>query len=343
MDPALTQRIIKLANQNGVPPAFAWSLIRAESGGAHLRNGKVITSPAGAVGLMQLMPATARGLGVDPYDEAQNLEGGMRMLGKAWKTYNGNQDLVAASYNAGGGAVAKYGGVPPYAETKAYIKRIRAYQRDFGGADAGKAPAQPVTAQGVELPDMPMPDLSEAAPQPAPAQPYMDAVAKLGGFSSFKLPEVTVAVPATPSLPQGGTIKVQGVEDQADHDVVKDALQFLGTPYSWGGGSPSGPTRGTGRGASTVGFDCSAYAQWFWAKQGVKIPRTTYEQIKAGRPVSLARMQPGDLVFFGTKSDPHHVGIFIGNGKYVEAPRTGGKIQISKLAERTPLAARTYR
>jgi cell wall-associated NlpC family hydrolase len=106
---------------------------------------------------------------------------------------------------------------------------------------------------------------------------------------------------------------------------VQAAKQFLGTPYSWGGGSPSGPTRGFGRGASTVGFDCSSLVQYAWAKAGVKLPRTTYDQIKFGRAVpNIQSAAPGDLLF------PHtgHVQMYIGNGKVIEAPRTGGHVQI---------------
>jgi len=92
-------------------------------------------------------------------------------------------------------------------------------------------------------------------------------------------------------------------------------------PYSWGGGNTKGPTLGTDQGAHTVGFDCSSFAQYIWAKQGVAIPRTTYGQIKAGKAVaSIAQAQPGDLLFPSTG----HVQIYIGNGHVIEEPHTGG-------------------
>jgi len=85
-------------------------------------------SPAGAQGVMQLMPATARSLGVeDPFDARSNIMGGAKYISQKLKQYNGNIDLALAAYNAGSGNVAKYGGVPPFKETRDYIKRIRGY------------------------------------------------------------------------------------------------------------------------------------------------------------------------------------------------------------------------
>ena len=80
-------------------------------------------SHKGAIGLAQLMPDTARGLGVNPYDPRQNLEGGARYLAEQYRTF-GSWRLALAASNAGPGAVAKYGGVPPYKETRNYVKVI---------------------------------------------------------------------------------------------------------------------------------------------------------------------------------------------------------------------------
>jgi soluble lytic murein transglycosylase-like protein len=85
-------------------------------------------SPVGACGLMQLMPATARVLGItDIFDARQNIFGGTQYLRRLLDTYQGDLNRVLAAYNAGPGAVEKYNGVPPYAETRAYVASIRAH------------------------------------------------------------------------------------------------------------------------------------------------------------------------------------------------------------------------
>ena len=81
-------------------------------------------SDAGAIGVMQLMPETARGLGVNPYDEQQNIEGGAKYLRQMLDTFGGNVRKAVAAYNAGPGAVQKYGGIPPYGETQHYVGKV---------------------------------------------------------------------------------------------------------------------------------------------------------------------------------------------------------------------------
>ncbi|MFN3228898.1 MAG: lytic transglycosylase domain-containing protein [Asticcacaulis sp.] len=95
------------------------TLIRQESG----FNASAV-SPRGAIGLMQLMPATARELGVDPRDPAANIRGGAAYLRRQLDRFEGRLDLALAAYNAGAGAVDRHGGIPPYAETLTYISRI---------------------------------------------------------------------------------------------------------------------------------------------------------------------------------------------------------------------------
>jgi len=81
-------------------------------------------SDAGAIGVMQLMPETAASLGVNPYDEQENIEGGAKYLREMLDTFNGNVRQAVAAYNAGPNAVKKYGGIPPYSETQHYVGRV---------------------------------------------------------------------------------------------------------------------------------------------------------------------------------------------------------------------------
>ncbi|TAN07123.1 MAG: lytic transglycosylase domain-containing protein [Rhodanobacteraceae bacterium] len=114
------------AKLTGVNPALLRAVIHAESG----FNPRAL-SYKGAQGLMQLMPGTAFELGVgNAFDPAQNISGGARYLAMLLRAYHGDVKLAAAAYNAGAGAVTKYGGIPPYAETQVYVKRVALlYQR----------------------------------------------------------------------------------------------------------------------------------------------------------------------------------------------------------------------
>ena len=110
------------AQRYGLDPALLKGLIRQESGFDARAQ-----SSAGALGLTQLMPSTAASLGVDPLDPAQAIDGGARYLRQQLDRFGGDPAKALAAYNAGPGAVAKYGGIPPYAETQAYVRRIQSY------------------------------------------------------------------------------------------------------------------------------------------------------------------------------------------------------------------------
>ncbi|MFC5799124.1 C40 family peptidase [Streptomyces formicae] len=107
-------------------------------------------------------------------------------------------------------------------------------------------------------------------------------------------------------------------------EIVELARQSLGVKYVWGGNS------------LTSGIDCSGLVQQVFKAYGIALPRVTYDQINVGYSVQPNKLRPGDLVFFDTdrkRSGPDHVGIYIGGGKFIHAPRPGDKVKISSLAE----------
>jgi hypothetical protein len=111
---------LEVAEKYNLDPKLFNALINQESG----FNPKAV-SHAGAQGLTQLMPKTAQSLGVtDPFDPRQNLEGGAKYLAQMLRQFNGDRSLALAAYNAGPGAVKRYGGIPPFSETQNYVKKI---------------------------------------------------------------------------------------------------------------------------------------------------------------------------------------------------------------------------
>lgn len=123
------QIIQRVARKYSIESDLIHSIIRVES-----NYNAAAVSPKGAVGLMQLMPETAREYGVNNiYDPGENIEGGVRYLKDLIKAFDGKTDLVLAAYNAGQEAIKKYGGIPPYAETIKYIQKIKqsGYDKKF--------------------------------------------------------------------------------------------------------------------------------------------------------------------------------------------------------------------
>ncbi|MBF6341789.1 bifunctional lytic transglycosylase/C40 family peptidase [Nocardia abscessus] len=101
--------------------------------------------------------------------------------------------------------------------------------------------------------------------------------------------------------------------------VISFACAQLGLPYVWGGNGPD----------VNGGWDCSGLTQAAYRSAGISIPRTTYDQVHTGTPVSEGQLAPGDLVFYGTAADVHHVGIYLGGGQMVHAPTFDKPVQIS--------------
>ncbi|MGW2866341.1 C40 family peptidase [Streptomyces sp. NPDC001205] len=120
--------------------------------------------------------------------------------------------------------------------------------------------------------------------------------------------------------------------------AVNTAAEQIGKPYSWGGGDASGPSTGTccspngSSGTYIIGFDCSGLTLYAYAKAGIFLPRTAAEQYAASEPVSRDAMLPGDLVFYGSSAGSiHHVGLYIGGGYMIEAPRPGTNVRYSSI------------
>lgn len=131
---AFESQIRSAAVYNSVDESLVRAIIHAES--AYHPDA---VSPAGAQGLMQLMPATQEELNVrNPFDPAHNIAGGVRHLSDLLREFDGNVKLAAAAYNAGSGAVRKHGGIPPYNETREYVRRVeilyKRYQSAFRGS-----------------------------------------------------------------------------------------------------------------------------------------------------------------------------------------------------------------
>jgi peptidoglycan DL-endopeptidase CwlO len=121
----------------------------------------------------------------------------------------------------------------------------------------------------------------------------------------------------TVGIGSGSTISPTPAAPPATHGGVTGiAAQYLGTPYVWGGASPSG-------------FDCSGFVMYVYAQVGVSLPHSSYAQYGYGSPVSMSQLQPGDLVFFDGLG---HVGIYVGGGTFIHAPHTGDVVKYSSLS-----------
>jgi soluble lytic murein transglycosylase-like protein len=128
LNPAQIHDLVAGASQaDGVPEGLIHAVLMTESAGD-----PSAISTAGAEGLMQLMPGTAAGCGIaNPFDPTENVQCGAGYLRAMLHRYHGNVSLAVAAYNAGPGAVDRYRGIPPYAETQAYVARVLAAYRDY--------------------------------------------------------------------------------------------------------------------------------------------------------------------------------------------------------------------
>jgi soluble lytic murein transglycosylase-like protein len=132
---AFERRVIATATQAGIDPALVLAVVETESGEA-----ADAVSPRGAVGLMQVLPETAAEVGLpDAADPATNLEAGCRYLAALLDSFGGDVELALAAYNAGPGAVRRWGTVPPYRETRTFVARVAAAYKQLTGLDLEEA------------------------------------------------------------------------------------------------------------------------------------------------------------------------------------------------------------
>lgn len=173
-------------------------------------------------------------------------------------------------------------------------------------------------------------ELERAAPTGGFASVLAQAAASLRdgstAASGTSAPGRTAAATTTPGAPALWSVTGGATGSQ----VVADARRHLGTPYQWGGDSPSG-------------FDCSGLVQYVFAAAGVPLPRVAQTQYDAGPAVDPGqRVVPGDLVFFGTgPTDVSHVGIFVGDGLMVDAPHPGAVVRFDRVAGFEPIVGVT--
>jgi len=129
------------------------------------------------------------------------------------------------------------------------------------------------------------------------------------------------SVPQLPADAGSPRVEVPPVElpppDPVRSQIVFTAMQMMGTPYRYGGSTPEG-------------FDCSGLVQYAYRSAGLRVPRTTREQLAASAPVRLGEAAPGDLLFFQGKTSSH-VGIYLGDGRFVHAPFTGRNVEIGSI------------
>jgi len=334
---AITRQI---ASRYGLGDWFV-NQIRQESG--FNPNAK---SGAGAQGIAQIVPHWHPDApGMD--DPVGQLNWAAKYMSGLVNQHGGNVAQALSVYNSGRPDAYLD---PNFAggQTYNYVKSI------LGGSSGRQASPLPLPSSP-SLPGMSGSGLGGSAPSLSPSAlspplpqnplsnplsvPNMVAFGGLGQDPSQALSNLTMAVAMQPppgmsgQMPQATTYSLptpNTVGVQVDHSkdvspnagaVIRLADHYLGTPYQWGGANPK------------TGFDCSGFVQWLYGKAGVNLPRTTYQQIKVGQPVSRQNLRPGDIVFFSDQGDVHHEGLYIGDNQFIHAPHTGDVVRISSLSE----------
>ncbi len=167
--------------------------------------------------------------------------------------------------------------------------------------------------------------LLKSAPAPQPVAAAVAAAPVDAGAAAASAAAVTdaglppeVAKPVADAIAQGAAPGPKALK------AIEEASKYIGTQYHWGGSTPQ------------TGFDCSGLMQWAYAQSGVQMPRVTYDQIDAANATaveSVGDLKPGDLVFFASAGDVHHVGMYLGDHQFLHAPHTGDVVKVSSLDE----------
>ncbi len=146
------------------------------------------------------------------------------------------------------------------------------------------------------------------------------------------------AVAAAGACPAQICRPVAAIRSGAGAIAARAAMEMIGIPYSWGGGGVRGPGFGIGKGAKTLGFDCSGLTEYAWARAGVLIGTTTHEQWRSGIRVAKEQVEPGDLFFYDSdpgSPGPEHVAVAVDATRMVHAPYTGQVVRVDALDRRT--------
>ncbi len=257
---------------------------------------------------------------------------GREVLNRVDEHQKGTVDALAAARTAAASTAARADDARATAQTQAEQVALRAAEAAQAAAAAAAAASGASTAAGAA---------GAAAGQAAAAKQHavalVDAAERALGSASANAADLAVKAEQARREAEAARRAPAAVGAPAPGSAAAVAISWayseIGIPYAWGGGNASGPTRGIAQGAGTVGFDCSGLTLFAYAHAGVGLGHFTGSQWDAGRHVGRAELKPGDLMFFATDTSDastiHHVSIYLGNDKMIEAPHTGDVVKVS--------------